>query len=124
MLDPKKFQHKLVYLAAPYSDKDPAVVEKRIKEFLEIDAILTQQGIVTVSPLYKHFLLHVGNIPGDWEYWKKYSLTLLEKCDAVFVLGIDGWDESTGVKAETEAAKECNIPVHSVDHNGTIFVPW
>lgn len=50
----------LIYLASPYSSDDPGIIEERMRIFLEVDAYLTHRGILTVSPMYKHFLAAAG----------------------------------------------------------------
>jgi precorrin-6x reductase len=78
-----------------------------------------------VSPLSKHFILPYGDLPGDWEYWENYSVQLLKRCDAVFVItDIQGWEKSTGVQGEITAAKELGIPVYAVTSKGEIVGEW
>jgi hypothetical protein len=114
-------QNELVYLAAPYSHQYPIVTEHRVQQLLKADAAIIRKGFVTVTPLSKHFILNVGEkIPGDWEYWKNYSLTLLKRCDRLFILTLDGWEQSTGVQGEIEEAKKNNIPIYLVDIEGNL----
>ncbi len=101
----------LIYLAAPYSSKDPKVTEERIRQFCRADANLSALGIATISPLLKHLVLQYEPLPGDWNYWKDYSETLLRKCDKMIVLMLDGWQESVGVQAEIELCQQLNIPI-------------
>lgn len=102
---------KLAYLAAPYSDPDPLVVIERIRLLYLADAMLMERGIYTVSPLLKHAILEHRNLPGDWQYWKDYSLELMRRCDELIVLMLPGWDKSAGVAGEIEAAEELGIPI-------------
>lgn len=101
----------LVYLAAPYSGSD-AEVKLRMQLFCLVDAQLSAEGRVTVSPLMKHFVLnHSNELGSDWNFWKRYSQVLLSRCQYMIVVMLDGWDTSVGVRAEIELAKELNIPV-------------
>ena len=59
----------------------------------------------------KHFIINYEKLPGDWEFWKRYSQALLAKSDGMIVLKLDGWEKSTGVQAEIEICKNQNIPV-------------
>jgi hypothetical protein len=108
---------KIVYLAAPYSHTDSSVIESRMKVFYTIDAQLMSKGVFTVSPLLKHQTLPYGNLPGDWAYWGAYSEALLERCDEMIVIELDGWKTSTGVIAEIEFCKTHDIPVTFIDPN-------
>lgn len=111
-----------MYIALAYSHKDPAVVEQRVGQYLDLDALMIEAGNVTVSPIAKHFILNRGRpIPGDWQYWQNYSCTLLKKCDLmVIATDIDGWKESTGVKGEVQFALMFNIDIKGVDSKGNI----
>lgn len=101
----------LVYLAAPYTHKDPNVIEERMRQFYAVDAHLISQGIFTVSPLLKDPIVQQYDIPGTWDYWKNYSHALLSVCNKMIVITIDGWEESVGVQAEIEIATNLNIPI-------------
>ena len=109
---------KLSYLAAPYSDPSIDVVEKRMEKLCKVDAILMKQGIFTVSPLLKHFIVRHADLPTDYKFWKDYSDTLLCAVDQLIVLMLDGWKESIGVTAEIKLAKDLGIPVVYVDEDG------
>lgn len=109
----------LVYLAAPYSAPTKEQIEARMGLFCQMDADLIAQGINTVSPVSKHFILEYRDLPGNWAYWGKYSELLLNRCDAMVVLCLDGWYESTGVRAEIEIAKAKGIPIIYLNEDGT-----
>lgn len=101
----------MIYLASPYSHNDPVIVALRMQQFAVADAALCMKGFVTVSPLSKHWLSDYATIPITWEFWKTYSTILMENCTGVFVLMLDGWEESTGVQEEITLAKSMNKPI-------------
>jgi len=105
----------LVYLAAPYSDKDKAVVEARMVLFCKVDAELSRKGIFTVSPLLKHLVLQHSILPSDWEYWRDYSISLLTKCDYMIVIMMDGWKESVGVQDEIKLCNLFDVPIKYIN---------
>jgi hypothetical protein len=112
----------MIYLAAPYTpDKDclhpEQVVANRMFIFCRIDAALCQQGLITVSPLSKHFLKDHADIPLTWEFWKTYSEKLMEKCDSLYVIMLPGWKESVGVQAEIELAKKMSKEIKYLDYH-------
>jgi hypothetical protein len=117
-------QDKVSYLAAAYSSPDASVTEARIQTFLDIDALLIEQGYVTVSPLSKHFILNRGReIPGDWSYWGRYSAQLLKRCDEMIVMTcIPGWKESTGIKGEIQIAITLELPIVEVNEQGHVSI--
>jgi hypothetical protein len=102
---------ELIYLAAPYSHPDPKVVEERIAEICRVDAVLMSRGTFTFSPLLKHFVKDYANLPGDWNYWQDYCRVTLPKCSQVYVLALDGWEDSVGVREEMKLAELLKIPV-------------
>lgn len=100
----------MIYLAAPYSHPDKAVIEERMRVFYKIVAELTNNGDVTVSPLMNHPIVQLHNVQGDWVFWEKYSKTLLSRCDRMIVIMLDGWEKSPGVTGEIKFCIENNIP--------------
>jgi hypothetical protein len=106
----------LIYLAAPYTDPNPDVCEQRMAQFCIVDAHLCKQGLITVSPLSKHWMKYHTNIPLTWDFWKTYSEKLMEKCDALYVIMLDGWDVSEGVLAEIELAKKMSLEIKYLDY--------
>jgi len=106
----------MIYLAAPYTHPDPEIVNWRMENFCRVDAQLCLQGLITVSPLSKHFLKDHTDIPLTWEFWKTYSEKLMEKCDALYVIIMPGWDVSEGVLAEIELAKKMSKEIKYLDY--------
>jgi hypothetical protein len=106
------------YLAAPYSHPDPEIVEQRMEIYCRVDAKLIKQGINTISPLAKHFVIKYEDIPGDWKYWQNYGTGMVRLCAQIYVICMDGWKESTGVRAEIELAKSLGMPVIYINELG------
>jgi hypothetical protein len=108
----------MIFISAPYSSKDPAETEMKMKFFLAVDAYFTKIGIHTVSPLYKHILVKASHeVPGDWKFWKDYSIELLKTCTTMVIVPYPGWEESTGVQGEIEACKQLGIRYYVFDLN-------
>ena len=98
---------KLYYLASPYSHKSEVVRQLRK---LVVDAVgskLVEKGIHIFGPVTESACYSRMNpkIDGAWAYWKDHDLWMLDKCDAMLVLTINGWGQSVGVNAEIEYAK-------------------
>lgn len=112
----------LHYIAGPYTAKmedgseDHARVNERMRITCLCDAELMKLGFKTCSPMYKHLIRHYAKeTPGDWQYWGEYSRAMLILCEHVIVLKIEGWQESIGLQAEIDFAKEHNIPISIVE---------
>lgn len=107
---------RLIYLASPYSDPDPAVEEMRFKEVCKYAVALMNEGGVNIfCPIaHSHPLVEFG-APTHWEYWAPFDYKLLESSDELWVLQLPGWDSSVGVAAEIKFAEKNNIPVRYVN---------
>ena len=102
----------LVYLASPYSHQDSSVMQDRYELVCQAAADMVAEGQIAISPIaYGHTLLGYKEMPGDWEFWQAFCLSLLAKCDRMVVLQMDGWQESRGVQAEIRYAEANGIPV-------------
>lgn len=105
-------QHKLVYLAAPYSRIEDK--ERFMSAFMAWSGqyMLDNPGTHLVSPLFNHYSLDkVPGLAGDYAFWGDYSRNLLVRCDELWVLMAPGWEESTGVGDEIDSANKFGLPV-------------
>lgn len=102
----------LIYVAAPYSDPDPAVIEARMAVVTRYMARAVMRGELVVSPLLFHYALqHEPALGADWDTWQVYSETLLIQCAEMRILCLPGWEESAGVSGEFAFAQRHGIPV-------------
>lgn len=105
----------VAYLAAPYTHKDPAIVDQRMKDLCKADAALMKRGIFTMSPLLKHYIVAHESLPTDFKFWEQYSKALMRRCDYLFVLMLDGWSKSEGVLAEIDDARRLGMPIYYIE---------
>ena len=102
----------MIYLAAPYTDEDPEVVEQRMLAVTEKLAELNSKGRMAHCPLLMHFCLNKKHsLPGDYEFWKNFCLHFLEASNELYVLCLPGWDVSKGVIDEVSYAIRNNMPI-------------
>lgn len=105
----------LIYLACPYSGT-PEQIDFRVRAFAQKVAQIEAEGQVhVISPVMNHTVVQYASVPGTWEFWRSYSLTLLARCDGLYVLRLPGWDVSTGVRGEIEAAEAQGFPITYLD---------
>lgn len=107
-----KIAPKFYYLASPYG-YPMAVVDERMARYEFIDANLSREGHLTMSPLDKHYKLKHG-LPGNYRYWQAYCEAMLPLCAGLLVICSAGWETSYGVLEEIRIAKEINIPVYYI----------
>lgn len=105
----------LIYIAAPYHHKDPAVIQARMEKVYKVLSEYVKKGELALTPLFMHEVATRFALPGDFSFWDKFCFKLLERCDKMVVLKLEGWEESRGVEAEIEYCKERGIPVEFKD---------
>ena len=102
----------MIYLASPYTHADPAVRNDRFHSACEAAARLMRSGHQIYTPIGATVPLEVhGGLPGTWDFWEPYDRWFVERCDEVWVLMLEGWSESKGVRAEIQIAEELGKPV-------------
>ena len=110
----------MIYVASPYTHRDWAMREERYQAACRQVADMLCRGVEAFSPIcHSHPLAGYG-LPGDWAFWRDYDLKFLEMCDEIWVLMLDGWEESTGVQAEIAAALKMGKRVVFVEPGGGI----
>lgn len=97
----------MIYLASPYSHHSATVMERRFTLVMGATASLLRNGNVIYSPiLHFHPLSLAHDLPGNFEFWKNINMGMLEKADELWVLRLDGWEDSIGVAAEIDFAEK------------------
>lgn len=68
-------------------------------------------GHVVYSPIvHSHPLVSYG-LPTEWDYWQRVDEVMLGRAGSLWVLMLDGWRDSAGVRAEIKLADELCLPV-------------
>lgn len=105
----------LIYLASPYSHKDPAVMEHRYEVACQAAGNLMKRGAAVFAPIaHSH---HIGQLLGEatnHEFWLRQDMAVLRHCTEMFVLMIPGWQESRGVREEIDFCTAHKIPISYV----------
>jgi hypothetical protein len=102
----------MVYLASPYSHKDPLVRLARFEAVCRVAGELMGNGFVVFAPIaHSHPIAELTRLPTDWAYWEVFDREFLRACSAIYVLQLPGWEESVGVQAEIRIAQELGLPV-------------
>ena len=106
----------MIYLASPYSHESLLVRTQRHIAACQAAAELMGRGEVVFSPIaHTHPIATVGSLPLGWDYWEKVDREFLAVCDSVWVLTLDGWEESVGVQAEIAIAEAAGKHVTYAD---------
>lgn len=107
----------LIYLACPYSHKDKKVRAERFKAANRAAVDLMKRGFLVFSPIsHSHPIATEGKLKGDWTTWQDFDTRMIYACDEVYVVCVEGWDESEGVRYELQVA-------HSLRKQVNYYVP-
>ena len=112
----------LIYLAAPFSDPNPEVSRRRLDEVNDYATHLLSRGVLAFSPLSHGAPLESPDIPNH--VWYELGLRIMEGCDELYLLVLEGWEDSEGVRMELRRAWELDIPVYVVDPDTYDIQSW
>jgi len=114
MIKDKKF----IYVASPFSHEDEKIRDKRVEDVEKFVAYLQCKYAsknVIFSPI-----VHSGHVSKyildkkfhTFDFWiHEIDVFFLEIADEIWVLQIDGWYSSLGVKYEIKFAEKEDIPI-------------
>lgn len=103
----------LGYIASPYSSAYESVESIRYHEACLATRFLMRRGEMVYSPVvHSHKLVRSYGLPKTWDFWQAPSYAMLDRCDLMYILDIEGADASVGVQKEfARATRELRIPV-------------
>ena len=110
-------ESQLLYLAVPYAHPSSEVREYRFRTACRASAVLMKHGIVVFSPLSHSVPIaeYVGDVESEHDFWLGQDIPILQRCDELLVVGLDGWTESKGVKQEIFEALSLRKPITVID---------
>ncbi len=101
----------MIYLASPYSHDDPYIMESRFHAAAKKASELMKNGEIVFSPIvHAHPIAQYG-LPKEWEFWQKFDEFFLSLASEIYVLMLDGWQESTGVNNEIRIAMDLGLAI-------------
>jgi hypothetical protein len=93
----------VIYLASPYSHADPDVMQQRFEDVRAATAALLAHDEIVYSPIvHGHAIATAHDLPATFDFWMRHCYAMLERADSLYVLQIDGWETSRGVRAEMD----------------------
>lgn len=91
----------MIYLASPYSHPDKSVMFQRYQQVCRAAGALMKEGHIIYSPIaHNHSIAEWCDMPTTWDFWETYDTQVLALCQELWILQLEGWEQSTGVKAE------------------------
>lgn len=123
----RKTTHKrqYSYLCGPYSHVDRNVMEKREHEHCYWAGKLLSEGHLIYSPIAETAAIaraykHLGTA---WSYWRDKDLRQLDAHDHMFIITLEGWKDSLGVRGEIKYCIKHNIPISLVEVTTGVIIP-
>lgn len=118
---------KLIYLANSYSSKlldpDAAALQRAQRRHLEAfiaGKLRKMYDVAVIAPIaLSAAMADICQFGTGFDEWEGDDITFISKCDELWVLTSDGWQDSQGVTAEIDFARTMNIPVKYI-HPKTI----
>lgn len=103
----------MIYLASVYSlNADENLREQRYKYALKKAAEFTVQSVPIFSPVvHSHDMGIQHSLPCTFDFWRKLDFQYLDVCSDLYILMMDGYEDSIGVSAERDYAFLKNIPI-------------
>lgn len=113
----------MIYLASVYSlnaktdsAEHVALREERYQTVMKKVGELMAQNVHVFSPiLHCHVLSNTYQLPKDFDYWKQLDEDYISRSSALWVLKMDGWEESHGISEEIKFAKSIGLPIEYIE---------
>ena len=93
---------QMIYIAAPYWHASEDVRNYRRKKAIEYGDLLFRKGVPFYSPLL--FSERFSKNTAKERYWLDHGLKMVDVCEEMRVLCLEGWEDSEGVAGEIARA--------------------
>lgn len=105
----------MIYLASPYYHPDSLVMKTRYLLARQATIGLLSRDIWVYSPIVHN---HPLELTREHEFWMRFDLDMLRRCDGLAILDIAGWKESKGVGIEIDIARRLGMGMYFVNEEG------
>lgn len=109
-------QHKLCYLASPYS-LFAGGREMACAEISKVAGELIAEGVKIFSPIaHSHTICEYSELdPLSHELWLDQDEALMAACDCLVIAQFAGWENSYGIRQEMDYFEEHRKPIYRLD---------
>ena len=102
----------MIYLAIPYTDADPAVMDARAAIADRVAASLVEKGYEVYSPISSwHHIAQKYGLPTYHGYWQTMNEHIMFWCEHIIVITAPGWETSRGVQEEIAYAEQLSMEI-------------
>lgn len=111
--------NKLIYIACPYSSPNFSVRHYRFTKATQFASHLIKDlGYQVYSPItHGHLISLEADLTTEWSFWAENCKIFLGMSKWVFVLCLNGWEQSVGVQAEIDIARNLGLRICYFDSN-------
>ena len=114
---------KIYYLSNPYAGTDEQKAQ-RAKAAGEICYQLMDSGLFVFSPIVHNHAL-VSQFPNmsvedRRRIFLPFDFTMLKKCDAMILLKLEGWEQSSGCAQEIAYCQEYQLPMYELEDGADV----
>ena len=106
----------LIFLASPYTHSDPLVRYQRYvdaKKFT-VQRMSDHEDNIFSPIVYTHPLHLLGVGTTGHEFWKNFNRTMLVASTEMWILTLDGWEQSMGIRYELTICLQHQIPTSKI----------
>ncbi len=119
----RKEPHTKVYVACPYTDELPSVMQWRYEQVTIFSVYLLLRDVLPFSPISTtHHLVKFG-MGVFFDAWERFDLSWMEWADELWVLCLPGWELSVGVAREIEFAESAGMTIRYIEWSPDAH-PW
>lgn len=105
-----------IYLGLPYMHDSPTMMDIRADVSDLVARDLANHGKKIYAPISSwHSIAKKYEMRCDWEFWQELDEEFIRCSNEVHFITLPGWQESTGVNAETCLAKALDKPISYID---------
>lgn len=113
---------KLIYLGSPLRHPEPEVIQERFNLNAKAVAYLMKKGLNVFSPVvHSTCIVKTGLVQWGWETWEAPDIAILNRCDLLMVLKLEGWQGSQGLLKEMGNAQNMGIPIFYMDYEHLVL---
>lgn len=106
----------MLYLASPYSGINKEMQYRRFELACHCAGLLMASGLRVFSPIaHSHPIATLCNLDLDWAFWKELDREMIRRCDQFAVLMLPAWEDSVGVRAEIQIARELGRIINVIE---------
>lgn len=122
-----------IYLASPYTayredgSFDEALMDYRYLQVVECFHKLVGAGLIVYCPIAMTHRIDCMNserygTPISPDFWYEFDKPFIQNASMLFVLKLNGWTQSKGLREEIETARARNIPIVYLEAHSTKIV--